>query len=61
MMVNDGDKIRTRNLCVDTILNHDLSKKFKLIKKSEFNHLINILTVIMNEIRAFLKEGCCYI
>jgi hypothetical protein len=31
----------------DTMLNHHLSQKFKLIGKDEFNHLINILTIII--------------
>jgi hypothetical protein len=29
------------------MLNHHLSQKFKLIGKDEFNHLINILTIII--------------
>jgi hypothetical protein len=29
----------------DTMLNHHLPQRFKLIRRDEFNHLINILTL----------------
>jgi hypothetical protein len=43
--VNDGDMVRTQDLCSDTMLNHHLSQKLKLIGRGKFNHLINTLTL----------------
>jgi hypothetical protein len=38
-------RVQTQDFYSDTMLNHQLSKKQKLIKNSKFNHLINILTI----------------
>jgi hypothetical protein len=34
-----------------TVLNHHLSQRLKLIKMSEFNHLINILALLTYELK----------
>lgn len=41
-----GNNYRIKNICPDTMLNHQLFQKFKLMKNNEFNYLINILTKI---------------
>lgn len=38
------NKVQTENHCPDTMLNHQLSQEFKLIRNSEFIYLIKILT-----------------
>ena len=45
----DENNVCTQNLYFDTMLNHYLSQKLKLIRNDKFNHLVNILTV--NEIK----------
>jgi hypothetical protein len=42
--VNYGVRVQTNDFYHDTMLNYHLSQKFNLIKNSEFDHLINILT-----------------
>jgi hypothetical protein len=49
MEMNDEDKIRILDLYSDTILNHHLSQKLKLIGEDKFNHLIYILTKVNND------------
>jgi hypothetical protein len=44
--MNDRDKVRTQDLCFDTMLNRHLSRKLKLIMNDKFNHLINIITLV---------------
>jgi hypothetical protein len=42
---NERDKVQTQNLFFDTMLNHHLSQKLKLIRRDKFNHLINTSTL----------------
>jgi hypothetical protein len=43
--VNNKDKVQIQDIYSDTKLNHYLSQKLKLTKNSNFNHLINTLTL----------------
>ena len=44
--MNNKDKVQIQDIYSDIMLNHYLSQKLKLLGNSNFNHLINILTLI---------------
>jgi hypothetical protein len=46
MRVNRGVRVQTHNSCSDTMLNHQLSQKFKLIGNNKFNNLINTFNAL---------------